>query len=169
MVHPHKSQAGAVIGTRSTFDVILLPDELAARIMATWQYAEWGKSYRDSFNELLSGIKRSIGSSTIPVVFVATTGREIIGTASIIENDLPSREDINPWLASIFVVPEWRMRGVASALVRTALAHARSLHVDKLYLFTHDLESLYAKFGFEKVDSDEFMREQVSIMMHKIT
>ncbi len=154
--------------TKSPFHIITLPDERAARVVATWQFAEWGSGYKDTFDDLLSQIKRSIGSSAIPVIFVAMHDDIIIGTASIVENDLPSREDINPWLASIFVVPEWRMRGVASALIGAALAHAKFLHIERLYLFTDDLESVYAKFGFEKLDSGEFMGKRVLILMHRI-
>lgn len=155
--------------TKSPFHIITLPDERAARVVATWQFTEWGRGYKGTFDDLLSQIKRGIGSSTIPIVFVAKVGDEVIGTSSIVENDLPSREDINPWLASIFVAPEWRMCGVAASLIRAALAHAKFLHIEKLYLFTRGLESVYAKFGFEKVDSGEFIEEEVSIMMRKIT
>jgi predicted N-acetyltransferase YhbS len=124
----------------SELEIFLLPDEAAAEVIAIWQYREWEIGYREmKFAGFVSEIKKSIGSSRIPVIFAAMIGPEVVGTASIIENDLPSRDDLNPWLASIFVRKEYRNRGIAGALIRTALQHARMLEIDKLFLFIRKL------------------------------
>lgn len=55
-------------------------------------------------------------------------------------------------LASIAVVPEWRGRGVARALIE----HLLETHPGTLYLTCRaSLGSLYARFGFQVVDESE--------------
>jgi predicted N-acetyltransferase YhbS len=41
-----------------------------------------------------------------------------VGTASLIANDLPSRPDLTPWLASVLVRPQFRGRGYSAPLVK---------------------------------------------------
>jgi N-acetylglutamate synthase-like GNAT family acetyltransferase len=145
--------------------VSLLPDDLAAKTVARWQHQEWTRGYGNApLAEFWREVRQCIMSESIPVVFVAMLGKEIIGTASILENDLPSRCDINPWLGSIFVHPLWRHRGVATALINAAISHAECLQLDELFLFTSYLDEMYARFRFVTVDTGEFMGERVSIM-----
>jgi GNAT superfamily N-acetyltransferase len=148
-----------------TVRISLLPNDAAAGTVARWQHQEWAKGYGNaSLAKFVKEVRQSIKSETIPVVFVAMLGEEIVGTASIVENDLPSRYDINPWLASIVVHPLWRNRGFATALINAAISHAKRLQLVKLFLFTAKLEPMYAKFGFLTVGIGEFMGERVSIM-----
>jgi N-acetylglutamate synthase-like GNAT family acetyltransferase len=55
-------------------------------------------------------------------------------------------------LASIAVVPEYRRRGVARALIEALLAQ----HSDPLYLMSESgLEAFYAQFGFRRIGEAE--------------
>src|ERR1700694_4357858 len=144
------------------FVVDILPNDAAAKIVAGWQYAEWGSGYHQAdLADFLLDIRKGIGSQKIPLVLVAMTESEVVGTASIIENDLPLRKDINPWLASIFVRPDWRRKGIASQLIMAALTRAKLIGIKKIFLFTHDLQEFYRDFGFVSVDQSEFMGKQV--------
>lgn len=149
----------------SEFLVDILPDEPAAEIIAKWQYAEWGSGYNQTdLADFLVDIRRAIRSEEIPLILVATAESEIVGTASIIENDLPLRKDLNPWLASVFVRPDWRRKGIASQLIKVALTRARLIRIKKIFLFTHDLQEFYNEFAFVTIDQSEFMGKKVYIM-----
>ena len=39
-----------------------------------------------------------------------------VGTASLVNNDLPSRPDLTPWLASVLVLPPFRGKGIVHRL-----------------------------------------------------
>lgn len=39
---------------------------------------------------------------TIPATYVAEIDGKIVGSASIIESDMPERPELKPWLASVF-------------------------------------------------------------------
>ena len=61
------------------------------------------------------------------------------------------------WLGDVFVVPDYRGRGVGVELVREAVEHPD--HQDLMwYLGTRDAHGLYAKFGFEPANERTMVR-----------
>jgi GNAT superfamily N-acetyltransferase len=74
------------------------------------------------------------------------------------------------YLADVFVVPEFRGRGVSKALIRAILSHPDVIGVRTMLLRTVDAHGLYARFGFEVVaDPHELMalrlRHNVTVEM----
>jgi len=53
-----------------------------------------------------------------------------------------------PWLAGLIVAPEFRQRGVASALMAFAMNSARELHIDRLRLVTEHAVDFYERRGW---------------------
>jgi GNAT superfamily N-acetyltransferase len=53
----------------------------------------------------------------------------------------------------VFVLPEYRGRGISKALMRTILAHPDLQNLRVLLLRTRDAHGLYAQFGFKPLDS----------------
>ena len=67
---------------------------------------------------------------------VAAPGQAVdTATASLVSNDLPSRPDLTPWLASVLVRPEFRGRGYSAPLVRHVEAAAAPIE-STLWLYT---------------------------------
>ena len=81
---------------------------------------------------------------------VAAAGRRVIGHLSISREDHP----VNRHVASIgmMVAPDWRRRGVGSALLHEALRWAREMRVEKVALTVYPdneaARALYRAFGF---------------------
>jgi len=50
--------------------------------------------------------------------FVLLVDEVPVATASFVHPDLPSRPNLTPWLAGVYVQPEFRCRGFASHSVR---------------------------------------------------
>lgn len=48
----------------------------------------------------------------LPVILIALDDDVCLGTVSIFENDLRVRPNYKPWLASLFVKPEYRSKSV---------------------------------------------------------
>jgi GNAT superfamily N-acetyltransferase len=62
------------------------------------------------------------------------------------------------YIADVFVVPEYRGRGVAKGLMRAILAHPDVQGLKVLLLRTRDAHGLYAQFGFGALPrADEMM------------
>jgi len=102
--------------------------------------------------------------------FVALDGDEPLGCAGVVEQTAetyrasPRQRNLTPWLASVYVRPEMRGRGVATALVRHAMARTANLGVTRLYLFTDGARGLYEKLGWQVVGADHYGGLTMSIM-----
>jgi GNAT superfamily N-acetyltransferase len=133
--------------------------------VARWQWGEWG--HLDPADSLAARIA-SIGAQTdldrIPTTFVALDGDEPLGSASLVADDMPTHPELTPWLASVYVAPAARGRGVASALVRRVVQQAATLGVTRLYLYTESAQGLYEKLGWRVIATDHFEGAPVTIM-----
>lgn len=63
------------------------------------------------------------------------------------------------WLADVFILPEFRGRGLGRWLVETILAHPDLQGLRRWSLATRDAHSLYARYGFVRLANPERMME----------
>jgi GNAT superfamily N-acetyltransferase len=84
----------------------------------------------------------------LPLSLVAIEGKELLGMVSLIFNDLPGYEHLNPWLASLLVLPEHRKKGTGSRLVREAERLLVLNRMSRAYLFTESACAFFAKLGW---------------------
>lgn len=137
----------------------------ALPILARWQHAEWGHIRPgDNLERRVARLEGQMGRGAIPLTVVALDGEEVLGSASLIENDMETRPELSPWLASVFVGPEYRRRGIASQLVRRIMAEAARLEVPLLYLYTVHSEQLYAGLGWTFLERTAYGGHDVVIM-----
>jgi GNAT superfamily N-acetyltransferase len=130
-----------------------------------WHHGEWGElNPSKSLAGRIAALKRHLDESPIPTTFVAVEDAQPLGSASLVEHDLPTRPHLTPWLASVFVAPEHRRRGIASALVGRVVHEAARLEVPTLYLFTWDQQRLYAGLGWSVLEETEYLGESITIM-----
>src|SRR5262249_44296899 len=54
-------------------------------------------------------------------------------------------------LADLYVISDWRRRGVGTLLCRRAVRMAGRLHLPTLHLYTKDSELFYQRLGWRKV------------------
>ncbi|MBP7735100.1 MAG: GNAT family N-acetyltransferase [Spirochaetes bacterium] len=129
-----------------------------APILAHWSYMEWYRARSMDFTLVLRAYQERARSDRVPLSFVAIEGSLPVGMVTLKLDDLWSRKDLNPWLASLYVLPEYRRCGTGQALVRAVTARAPELGHDRLYLFLgrHDrewLERYYINRGWAVVES----------------
>lgn len=126
--------------------------------VARWIYDEFWADKNEYTTASLSDVLRTATSrDAIPLSLLAFAGDEPVGTVNLIENDDEKRTHLRPWLAALYVRPEFRSQGFGSALVTELARRAAVLDIDELYLGT-DNPGFYARLGidvYEKV-SDEF-------------
>ena len=97
-------------------------------------------------------IERLVRESTR--VIAAYDGGALIGFCRVM-----SDASNMAWLGDVFVVPDYRGRGVGVELVREAVEHPD--HRDLMwYLGTRDAHGLYAKFGFEPPNERTMVRSR---------
>jgi predicted N-acetyltransferase YhbS len=110
-------------------------------------------------------LQKHVNKDTLPIGWVAHADGQVFGTAALRVHDLEGREDLTPWLGGVFVLPEHRHRGVASALCRAAEERAWLLGFEALYLFTPDQQALYARLGWRKSERAVWRGLESDIMM----
>ena len=108
------------------------------------------------------------------VTLVATAAKEedgLAGICSILDDDLPERRWLGPWLANLVVVPEHRGRGLGRQLVAAALAKAISIYPDlaTLYLWTdRALISYYRDMGWSPVEILKHHGKAICVMKYRL-
>ena len=142
-----------------------LPDDDGiVRTIAGWHQATWGhltgRSEAGRFHEF----DEQRASERIPLTVVAFQGQRPVGSASLLVHDMDTHPDWTPWLASVYVVPEHRRRGLGERLCRRIVAEARRLGVARLYLFTHDQAPFYARMGWRTVAREDYQGAAVTVM-----
>lgn len=99
--------------------------------------------------------------------FVLLDCGQPVGTAVLVRRDLDARPDLTPWLAGVFVLPAFRGRGHAAALVRRAEAFALSAAVPAMWLYTSKAEPFYARLDWDRVGIEQEKGHDV-VLMHRI-
>ena len=110
-----------------------------ADVISQWHYNEWGKLYPDEsqndfYNELIQSLKEDNISST----WLLLNGNKVIGSASILEIDLITPENFNPWLGNIYILPSYRGKGLGRNFVREVMKKIQDSGIENLYLYTED-------------------------------
>jgi GNAT superfamily N-acetyltransferase len=140
-----------------------------APVLAAWVQAEWGHLLPERTEEMLvAAFRQRTAPHVIPESFVAMAGDRPVGMASLIEDDMKTRPDLSPWLAAVYVLPEFRNRGVGSRLVQAVMAEASTLGVERLYLFTPDQEAFYRRLGWRTLERTNYRGENVVIMVYEV-
>jgi predicted N-acetyltransferase YhbS len=136
-----------------------------AQQVAAWGFAEWGYlNPGQTLEQRTIRIRGKMNVDRVPIAFVALGDDDgIVGTASLIFDDLEG-DPRNPWLASVYVPPEHRKKGIASALVRTVEDAARRLGYTRLYLFTSTAPKLYADLGWRALEQRDYRGDHIQIM-----
>ena len=80
-------------------------------------------------------------------MFIAIYNNQVIGVVSLWRNDLTSRQDLCPYMATLFVKEEYRNKGVGRKLQEKCIDEARRLGYHYLYLIT-DHKNYYEKIGW---------------------
>jgi GNAT superfamily N-acetyltransferase len=138
--------------------------------VAAWHYAEWGHlNSGDSVPSRIERLHQHSGRPGIPTTLIALEEGTLLGAASLVVNDLRTHPHLTPFLASVYVAPEYRRRGAASALVRQAMAVVQQLGIPTFYLITPDQQRLYAGLGWNAQGEVEYRGEWVTLMSVTLT
>lgn len=141
-----------------------------APILVTTHAREWGHLYAKWNREVaLADFQSETAKSAIPTTWVIHDRADTpMGSISLVMDDLPGHPGLNPWLASLYVFPEFRGRGLGKLLVRQALDFLRQQKYPHAYLFTEDQVPFFANFGFAIHGPAQANGHAVTIMKWKV-
>jgi len=135
--------------------------------VAGWVFDEWGQEMPGSTLESIQVLfNLHLNRDRIPLTMLALVEWQPVGTASIFLHDMNTRMDLTPWLAAVYVLPEFRGQGIGSQLVRAIEDVATRLQLKQLYLFTPDRADFYARLGWSVLETAEY-RQHSNVIMTK--
>jgi len=137
----------------------------AINTLSRWEQSEWGHLMPNvSLEEIADAFERRANQDKVPMTLLGYDNDELVGTASLVVHDMSTNRDLTPWLAIVYVVPEYRKRGHGSALVRAVMKAAVKLGIERIFLFTPDQMPFYERLGWETREVVDYRDEWVTIM-----
>ncbi|MEJ8303970.1 GNAT family N-acetyltransferase [Saccharibacillus sacchari] len=130
-------------------DVRANQERLAEAVDYFW--SRWGDE--STLNFYRDCIERSCDTDAdLPRFYLLTDGEKgaIAGGYALLRSDLNSRQDLCPWLACLYVEPDWRSLRLGSLLLDHAAREASAKGYDGLYLCT-DLDGYYERYGWTHI------------------
>ena len=107
----------------------------------------------DTRADMVDYFRRRIADGSYHAYIAEAEGR-LISTAALLLQEYPPsigwRGARRGYVASVYTVPEWRGRGLASLLIERIIADARALGLGNLWLLaSREGRGLYKRLGFE--------------------
>jgi predicted N-acetyltransferase YhbS len=137
-------------------------------LLARWSFQTWGSVTPGSTLE--RAVQRfeqhARSKDLLPLTVVATDNNIPVGMCSLREND-GYESLLSPWLASLFVLPEYRSKGIGKMLVRATLEKAKELGFRKVFLYTFNgsmPEWYESNFGWAVIATDILNEKQLTVM-----
>jgi N-acetylglutamate synthase-like GNAT family acetyltransferase len=125
-------------------------DAVADRIWRAW----W-KQQGFPADYIAGRLRENMTASPIPFALVAHRNSAFIGTASVIAADLEERPQYSPWVAAVWVDPQYRMREIGSALVARAVEETFALNFRRVYLCAEkERRRFYVRQGWNPIEED---------------
>lgn len=126
--------------------------ELVAQL-AELHYKEWGPMRPgETLPQRIARLRDTCGRSGIPLAVVATDGQQLLGSVLLVASDMETRPELTPWVAGVFVLPEFRHQGIGSALMQYITTKVIEMGLPKFYLYTPSAEAFYSRLGWVSID-----------------
>ncbi|WP_085919623.1 GNAT family N-acetyltransferase [Halomonas sp. CSM-2] len=137
--------------------------------LAELHHAEW-KHLNPSLT--LQGraeaISDAAGREGIPSIFIAMSGRQLVGSAALVQNDMDTKPDLSPWLSAVYVKEGFRHQGIATELIARCEAEAARSNANVWYLCTEFASKLYEKLSWNHMERCEYKGVTVDVMYKQI-
>ena len=133
--------------------------------LARWHHEQWSYLNPDvSLDQRIGKMQSHLEGLFIPSTYLILTQGKLAGSAAMVRRDMDTHPELSPWLASVFIAPEFRRQGLGSRVVSRVMAEANAHAVEQLYLFTPDQVPFYKKLGWETLTQENYRGAEVTVM-----
>jgi predicted N-acetyltransferase YhbS len=133
--------------------------------LSEWFLREWRGFYGDrTWEEVAETFYQRLNRGVVPLALVAFEGGRALGTISLIEESIGTREHLTPWLGGLYVREEERRHGIGRQLIEAAVGEARRLGIGQLFIGIRKAENYYSRLGWEVVERMNYYGEEITIM-----
>lgn len=117
--------------------------------VAEWIYQQWWNKPGNTTEVVKAPLREHLQAQPLPAALVALDGDKPVGSVLLIESDgVDALPDLKPWLAALYVLPQYRGQGVGKLLVQALEQHAQQSGFKNLYLVATDRVSFYYELGW---------------------
>jgi len=121
-----------------------------------------------TLDEDMDGLRGLLAADGFEAALVARDRGRPIGSCLLVRNEIDPAHDLTPWLAGLIVDESYRGQGVGRALLTAVEAHAASVGVGMLYLYTWQARRFYEALGWIAVEPFEQDGEPMLLMSKKL-
>ncbi len=147
----------------------LKPNSPELEICAAWRYEAFLKSYGYSLLDSAAQLaKLATQPDEYETALIASVDGRLAGICLLVLQEFEPLHDVSPWLASLYVAPEYRKRGAARKLVAAIEDQARKHGVARLHLYTGDAEKFYVKCGWSLAEQGVSEGEPYAFMIRDL-
>ncbi|MEI9414657.1 GNAT family N-acetyltransferase [Mesorhizobium sp. Cs1321R2N1] len=137
-------------------------------VVARLRIAAFFEGTGRTLEEDAAGLRNLLTSDGFETALVARVNDVPVGTCLLVHHELEPAHDVTPWLAGLVVDAAHQGKGTGTALVKAIEAHAASVGVEMLYLYTWQAREFYAALGWETVEVCEQGGETMMLMSRRL-
>jgi GNAT superfamily N-acetyltransferase len=102
--------------------------------LGLWIYEEWWSRRCNLPEVVFSWLRTHAKLDTVPYSVIALVDGKPAGSCCVIENDCIHRPQYAPWVAAVYVRPDFRRRGIASMILQEAASVAARARIKGLFI-----------------------------------
>ncbi|AKR57426.1 N-acetyltransferase [Youhaiella tibetensis] len=137
------------------------------RAVARWWHAQWGEAMGYTPEGGIAAIESLNAPEGRQAALVALVDDVPAGSVFLTDRDLQTHRHLRPWLAGLYVLPEFRGQGVGEALMAAALDRAAYFGYDATYLYTA-APDYYRKRNWQTLETVLIGEEPHAIMQFRL-
>ncbi len=104
---------------------------------------------------------------SLPLALIAFADTLPVGSASLVDCDLPAYPHLKPWLTSLFVATSYQRQGIGNQLMQQIELIATNMGYQQIYLYTWTAETYYRQLGWSVIDKTRPEGLPESVVMQK--
>lgn len=138
--------------------------------LAALLYQEWADLYQAAGidqAQLQQVLTERTVLDTLPITLVLVKDGELVGAGSIKLTEPGTKEGLSPWLAGIYVKPQYRGLGLGRDIVQALEAKAQQLGVETLYLSADSAVDFYLSLDWQVLERLESLGVRDVALMSK--
>lgn len=133
--------------------------------VAQWYLAAFGT--KETTIEQCEEILRSrLNDDCLSCCFLAFIEDEFVGTVSLTANDIPTKPELSPCIAHLFVSEQYRCQNIGQSLVEYAKQKLKEMNFQTAYLYTVNktVHKWYEKLGWKIIGGGYSNGIEIKIM-----
>ncbi|PZP47689.1 MAG: GNAT family N-acetyltransferase [Azospirillum brasilense] len=129
-----------------------VPDFLEVVAERIWR--AWWQAEKPDPGPIAARLRPGLRGGALPQALVAHRDGTYLGHVLLIDSDLAERPALAPWLAALWVEPEWRGRGIATRLLAEGARLAEGRGFAEVHLCARPaLRGFYAGNGWQLAET----------------